>query len=245
MRNSRFGIALALAVVPAAMAQAPAGPAPVSPTPTQAQAPSMIGSHQIDRYEAIRQLQSELKSDPNNKADWIILGELAHEVAFELPRDQDVAYYRISREAYERALQLDPNNPGLRAAVQFAKDQEAGAERFDQARRQGVSAYLAARRRELSQAGAGPTLRVYGSPAPATTTTTATTSPAAPVPAAPAPSYRPYAPAQGQPYTYQQYSTSSLPSVSTTAATMTPRVGQSNPSSTGGAVKPAAAAAPP
>lgn len=235
MRSSHFGYALVLAVAPAATAQVPTTTAP---TQAQVQAPSMIGSHQIDRYDAIRQLQSELRSDPNNKADWIILGELAHEVAFELPRDQDVAYYRISRDAYERALLLDPNNPGLKAAVQFAKDQEAGAARFDEARRRGVTSYLAARRRELSTAGTSPTLRVYASPS---------TGPAQGGAAlvAPYPTYLPYAPAQGQPYTYRQYSASSLPSVSSTAANITPRLGQSNPATTGGAVKPAAAAAPP
>ena len=217
-----MGFALTLAIPPVAGAQAPTAPAPR--TPSRTQPPAMIGSHQIDRYEAIRQLQSELRTNPNVKADWVILGELAHEVAFELPRDQDVAYYRVSRDAYEHALKLDPNNPGLMAAVQFARDQEAGAAQFDEGKRQGVAAYLAARRGELSQAGAGPTLRVYAPQSPA---------------------YLPYAPAQGQPYTYQQYSTSSLPSVSSTAARMTPRLGQSNPASTGGAVKPSAAAAPP
>ena len=235
MRISLFGYALAVSVASSATAQVSTTPAP---TQAQAQAPSMIGSHQIDRYDAIRQLQGELKSDPNNKADWIILGELAHEVAFELPRDQDVAYYRISRDAYERALRLDPDNPGLKAAVQFAKDQEAGAAQFDEAKRRGVGSYLAARRRELAASGTSPTLRVYASPS-------AVPTQGGPAPAAPAPTYQPYAPAQGQPYTYRQYSESSLPSVSSTAANVTPRLGQSNPAGTGGAVKPAAAAAPP
>ena len=231
-----MGCALVLAIATVAGAQAPAAPAQVPRTPSRSQPPAMIGSHQIDRYEAIRQLQSELKSDPNDKADWIILGELAHEVATELPREQDVTYYRISRDAYEHALKIDPNNPGLKAAVQFARDQEVGAAQFDEARRQGVAAYLAARRGELSQAGASPTLRVYASPTPA---------PGGSSPSAPVPTYQPYAPSQGQPYTYRQYSTSSLPSVSSTAAGVTPRLGQSNPATTGGAVKPAAATAPP
>jgi len=239
-RFSPFGLALAVAIAPDATAQVPTTPGPVSQTqtPTQAQAPTMISTHQIDRYEAIRQLQGELKSDPNNKADWIILGELAHEVAFELPRDQDVAYYRISREAYEHALQLDPNNPGLKAAVQFARDQEAGSARFDETRRRGVGSYLAARRRELAASGMSPTLRVYASPS-------AVPTQGGNAPAPPAPTYQPYVPVQGRPYTYRQYSESTLPSVSTTAANVTPRLGQSNPATTGGAVKPAAAAAPP
>ena len=235
-----FGYALAVAIAPAATAQAPATPGPVSATqtPTQAQAPTMISTHQIDRYEAIRQLQAELKSDPNNKADWVILGELAHEVAFDLPREQDVAYYRISRDAYEHALQLDPNNPGLKAALQFARDQEAGAAQFDASRRRGVASYLTARRRELATSGMSPTLRVYASPS-------AVPSQGGTAPVAPTPAYQPYVPAQGRPYTYQQFSESTLPSVSSTAANVTPRLGQSNPATTGGAVKPAAAAAPP
>ena len=44
----------------------------------------MIGSHQIDRFEAIRQLQQSLRANPNNTADWVILGELAHEVALDV-----------------------------------------------------------------------------------------------------------------------------------------------------------------
>ena len=239
-RPFSLGCTLVLVVSSVVGAQAPTAPAlapaQTPPTPSRTLPEAMIGSHQIDRYEAIRQLQSELRSQPNNKEDWVILGELAHEVAYELPREQDTAYYRISRDAYEHALQLDPNNPGLRAAVQFAKDQEAGAARFDEAKRRGVAAYLAARRRELSLSGASPTLRVYSSSAPAQGGT---------APAASYPSYVPYAPAQGQPFTYERYSSSALPSVSSTAANVTPRVGQSNPASTGGAVKPGAAAAPP
>ncbi len=123
--------------------------------------PGTIGSHQIDRFEAIRQLQLDGRSDPNNVANWVILGELAHEVALDLPQDQDDAYYRLSRDAYERALALDPNNNGLRAAVQFARDQEANAPAFDAQRRQGVATYLDARRREMAQNGVNPTIQVY------------------------------------------------------------------------------------
>jgi cytochrome c-type biogenesis protein CcmH/NrfG len=119
MRIARWqGWALLLSAVASypsgAAAQAPASPAP---------RPTTIGSHQIDRFEAIRQLQADLRSDPNSLANWVILGELSHEVALDVPDGQDDVYYRMSREAYEKALQLDPNNNGLKAAVQFARDQ--------------------------------------------------------------------------------------------------------------------------
>ena len=45
-------------------------------------------------------------------ADWIILGELAYEVALDLPADQATRYYRISRDAYEKAaLAIQPDQP--------------------------------------------------------------------------------------------------------------------------------------
>ena len=90
---------------------------------------------------------------------------------------------------------------------------------FDEAKRRGVSSYLAARRRELAASGMSPTLRVYASPSagPYQSGTT---------PAIPTPTYQPYAPAPGQPYTYRQFSESSLPSVS---STLDPRVLQYKP----------------
>ena len=203
---------------------------PSNPATMAVVAPSnTIGSHQIDRYEAIRQLQADLKSDGNNLANWAILGELAHEVAVELPEGQDDAYYRLSREAYERAAQLDPNNNGLRSAVQFAREQETNAAAFDARRRQGVSTYLDARRREMAQAGVNPTVMVYES-AP-TMTTTATYPPQQPGVAAaqpyganyPTPTYRPYYNQQAQqPYSYNQYSNGYTPATPTTAANGTP-----------------------
>ena len=33
-----------------------------------------IGTHQIDRFEAIRMLQESLQSNPNDAAAWIVLG---------------------------------------------------------------------------------------------------------------------------------------------------------------------------
>ena len=50
--------------------------------------PPVIGSHQIDRYDAIDKEQKVLEADnPKSLADWIILGELAHEVAMDAPAD--------------------------------------------------------------------------------------------------------------------------------------------------------------
>lgn len=246
---TRFGLAL-LAIGPmAATAQQAPAPAP-APATTPVPAPSAPppGSHQIDRYEAIRQLQEAARTEPNNVANLIILGELAHEVATELPAEQDMAYYAMSKAAYEKALALEPNNPGLKAAVRFAEEQAANAARFDAGKRAGVAAYLAARRQELGQPGVGPRVRVYEAPAAAPASTPNQPQPAAPgrtLPAAAVPTYRPFYPQGGQAYTYGEYSNSTLPSVSSTAAGMAPRAGASNPASTGGAVKPAAAAAPP
>ena len=187
-----------------------------------------IGSHQIDRYEAIRLLQQSLASNPDATADWVTLGELAHEVALDLPSNQDQKFYRISRDAYEKALALDPNNTGLQAAVQFAREQEAGARQFDQARKAAAQTYIAARRREMAQSGINPTVQVYTAapqPQPPARELPEQDQAPAPNPAGvpqPAPTvqpnsgysypvYQPFNTPQGQPYTYQQYQQSYLP----------------------------------
>ena len=54
----------------------------------QSSAPQVIGTQQINRFEAIRQLQETVKQNSKSLADWVILGELAHEVAIDLPADQ-------------------------------------------------------------------------------------------------------------------------------------------------------------
>ncbi|MEJ7637852.1 MAG: hypothetical protein WKF75_07705 [Singulisphaera sp.] len=97
-------------------------------------APHVIGTQQINRFEAIRQLQQTVKQNSKSLADWVILGELAHEVAIDLPADQARLYYKTSRDAYENALELAPDNTGLQAAVQFAKDEEQGLDRFEKSR---------------------------------------------------------------------------------------------------------------
>ncbi len=233
-------------------------------------APHVIGTQQINRFEAIRQLQQTVKQNSKSLADWVILGELAHEVAIDLPADQAEAYYKMSRNAYENALELAPDNPGVKAAVQFAKDEEQGLDRFEKSRTAATQMYLAARRRDLAATRFTPSLRVFGPtmapPAAMTGTgtadvgtgrartaitgsenTAATASTARNVPAirnsatggevavTPSdaatnstsgqssanfgvrqfysyPTYQTYAPSQGAPLTYQQYSNSYAPS---------------------------------
>ena len=130
----------------------------------QTSAPHVIGTQQINRFEAIRQLQQTVKQNSKSLADWVILGELAHEVAIDLPADQAGPYYKMSRDAYENAVELAPNNPGLKAAVQFAKDQEQGLDRFEKSRSAATRMYLAARRRDLAATQFTPTLRAFGPP---------------------------------------------------------------------------------
>ncbi len=222
-RPARASILPAAAFVAAAVAVAASQGQDPAVAPQAPAASSTIGSHQIDRYEAIRQLQLAARSDPNNVANWVILGELAHEVALDLPQEQDDPYYKLSRDAYERALALDPANNGLKAAVQFAREQEANAPTFDAQRRRGVATYLDARRREMAQNGVNPTVLVYETPTPLPSTLPAAQPPQrtqptpitagqprpgqAPTYAYPTPTYRPYYNPQGQqPYGYNQYS---------------------------------------
>lgn len=191
-----------------------------APRATRRSAPSeVLGSHQIDRFEAIRQLRQALKADAQNEGDWIILGELAHEAALDLPSDQDDAYYRLSREAFANALRLDPDNVGLKAAVQLARDQESNVAQFDRARQRAARTYLEARRREVAASGFSPTIQVDGSAAPsAAEGDDADADPAAAPPrrrqsrrVASGPVYQPYSPRQGSPVTYQKYSDTYAP----------------------------------
>ncbi len=115
-----------------------------------------IGTHQIDRFEAIHLLQESLKSNPNDAAAWIVLGELAHEVAQDLSSQDDEPYYKLSEEAYEKALALQPKNAGLKAAVDFAREQKADAAHWDQARKKAASSYIGVRKRELAASGFQP-----------------------------------------------------------------------------------------
>ena len=192
---------------------------------------SVISSHQIDRYEAIRQLRTTLAQDPNSLANWIILGELAQEVSGEVPADQAGPYHAIARDSYANALQLAPDDANLQAAYQFARDQEADAQRFNQGRAQLATSYIEARRRELTREGTtpAPSLRVYSMPAPMPEVPERTAAQAAvdagvnPSQTAASnamgtpyygPTYRPYSNGD-QPYTYQDYSQSYFPPTGT------------------------------
>ena len=219
--NSRTALALGAIGLILATAGAFARQAP------SRQPQAVIGSHQIDRFEAIRILQRSLKGNPDAVGDWVILGELAHEAALDLPSGQDNNYYRLSREAYEKALALDPENAGLTAAVQFAQDQEGGAEQFDQARKRAASTYIQARRREMAQTNNAPTVQVYNTPPPQGQPADADPDPTQPInqdqtQAYPTQTYRPFVapatrpgqapnPSQARPYTYQQYQNQYLP----------------------------------
>jgi hypothetical protein len=194
------------------------------------EAPPVIDTQQINRYDAIASLQNDLKANPKSLADWIILGELAHEVAIDAPADQAPRYFTMSRDAYEKALTLAPNNAGLKAAVQFAKDREANAAAFEKIRDRATQAYLDARRRDLAATNYTPTVRVIGPPASAALLRPQPTAPAGiatsvavtPPPDvvkdtanmgvrqiySSAPTYQAYTWPQGTPYSFQQYSSS-------------------------------------
>jgi hypothetical protein len=189
-------------------------------------------SRQIDRFEAIRLLQASLKSNPKDTAGWVVLAELAHEVARDLSSQDDEPYYRLSAEAYEKAVALQPENTTLRAAAEFAQDQVAGVRERDQHRREAARAYVESREHELVSARFGAAVLTYPPEralAPVSSTRALTVSresvptaaplpPPAPRPAAPAPTatapvppqpsaaaYQPYYVVNGQPYVYTSY----------------------------------------
>jgi tetratricopeptide (TPR) repeat protein len=164
----RIKVALALIVLAASIATAKVM---AQDTKVMAQNTSnhSIGTHQIDRFEAIHMFQESLKSNPNDVAAWIVLGELAHEVAQDLSSQDDEPYYKLSEEAYEKALALQPKNAGVKAAVDFAREQKAGAAQWDQARRDAVSSYIEVRKSELAASGFNPTVQANSPPTPPTT----------------------------------------------------------------------------
>ena len=195
----RLKVAFALIVLAATIATAK--------VMAQDSANHSIGTHQIDRFEAIHLLQESLKSTPNDAAAWIVLGELAHEVAQDLSSQEDEPYYKLSQEAYEKALALQPNNAGLKAAVDFAREQKAGAAQWDQARRNAASSYIEVRKSELAASGFNPTVQAPPTPPTPPATVAATNSAPASQPAQTYqyPVYQPYYVPGAQPYTYQQY----------------------------------------
>lgn len=170
-----WGSIVACVAAAAAMAADP------PPARTSAPRTRVIGTQQIDRYAAIARLQDTVKTNPQSLADWIILGELAHEVGEDSPADQAARYFAISRDAYEKALALAPGKPGLKAAVQFARDYEIGAKRFTTIRDRATTTYLDARRRDLAATGYVPALRVSPSvPFPAVAPDAASVAPLVP-----------------------------------------------------------------
>ena len=198
----RLKVAFALIVLAATIATAK--------VMAQDSANHSIGTHQIDRFEAIHLLQESLKSTPNDAAAWIVLGELAHEVAQDLSSQDDEPYYKLSQEAYEKALALQPNNAGLKAAVEFAREQKAGAAQWDQARRDAASSYIEVRKSELAASGFNPTVQASftppAPPAPPAAVAATNSAPASqPAVTYQYPVYQPYYVQGTQPYTYQQY----------------------------------------
>ena len=70
-----------------------------------------IGTHQIDRFEAIHLLQESLKSTANDAAAWIVLVELAYEVAQDLsPRTTSIS--KLSQEADQMHSPCSRKTPG-------------------------------------------------------------------------------------------------------------------------------------
>ena len=86
------------------------------------------------------------------------------EVVHDVPANLAPGYYKLPHDSYENALELDPGNASLKAAAKFTQEQEQGAEQFAQSRKRAIQPYLEARRRELLQPGATPSVRVYSAP---------------------------------------------------------------------------------
>jgi hypothetical protein len=156
-------------------------------------------------------LQESLRKNPNDVAALIVVGELAHEVAQDLSSVDDELYYKLSLEAYEKALSLQPSNSGINAAVAFAREQKAGAARWDEERRQAAKTYIEARERELAASNFNPTVQIYSSaPQPSPVVSTASPPATSPSEDYAYPVYQPYYVQGAQPFSYQQYATSYL-----------------------------------
>jgi hypothetical protein len=122
------------------------------------------GSHQVDRFEAIRILQESLKSNPKDAAGWIVLGELAHEVAQDLSSSDDRHYYELSVAAFEKAVALQPENTAIKAELEFARDQLAGADQWDKVRMKAARTYVEKREHELVAAKFSTAVLIYPPP---------------------------------------------------------------------------------
>lgn len=188
MTRTHAAIALAAVLGASALAQQ-AAPKPAT---------RVIGTHQIDRYAALEHVRQALVKDPNNVTDWVLLGELSHEIAAEVTANLAPGYYRLSRQSYENALTLEPNNAHLKAAAEFAREQEKAADRVAQSRQTATASYIQARRQELAQSNYAPVVRTY-------TAAPAQGGAGASAPVTYAPTYQTYVAPQGTPYTYQQH----------------------------------------
>jgi tetratricopeptide (TPR) repeat protein len=203
----------AVLVVTSAWRTASAADPPGRPA-TQSSQP-IISSDQIDRFEAIKELQEKLKTNANSLADWVILGELAHEEALIVPADQAARYNAMALDAYEKALALAPDNRGLKAAVSFARDSQANQAQFAQDRAQLTKLYLETRRRDLASSNYTPAVRlatpsIVSRGQPGTGAGSAVVTP----PGSPTSVYtfQPlYVPGNPEPYTYRQYSSAYYP----------------------------------
>ncbi len=76
----------------------------------QKPAARVIGTNQIDRYEAIELVRRDVAQHPSSVADWVLLGELAQEVATDAPADRAPGYYRLARESFDNAAKLRPTS---------------------------------------------------------------------------------------------------------------------------------------
>ena len=129
-------------------------PAPMQPAPT------VISTQQIDRYDAIKREQAIVAANPKATVDWIILGEIAHEVAMDMPAETAGTYFQMSLNAFTTASALEPENAGLKAAVKFLREQTASVSTFEQSRDTATDTFLTARRRDLAAMKNVPSVRV-------------------------------------------------------------------------------------
>jgi hypothetical protein len=75
-----------------------------------------------DPISQVHALLASLREDPNQVANWVLLGTAAERVALERPGPNSGGWLVLSRRAFESALLLDPGNLHIRAAI--ARTQE-------------------------------------------------------------------------------------------------------------------------
>ncbi|HKM56370.1 MAG TPA: hypothetical protein VJY33_23395 [Isosphaeraceae bacterium] len=88
---------------------------------------------------------------------------------------------------------MQPKNAGLKAAVDFAREQKAGAAQWDQARRDAASSYIEVRKSELAASGFDPTVQAHSPPTPPAAVAATNSAPASqPAVTYQYPVYQPY-----------------------------------------------------